>query len=799
MRSEQDQIELEREMFQLGADRRQLMGNRRKLLRMESLSDYGDALVQLGVERLTQAIRHHRQQIKEGKAGTNYAGLNPLMQMAPHKIAACVLRVVVDQISSTCRLSALAHEVADKLWIETMLARASRWERQNHKRVRGRFKQKVRDINRMRGTEQWSPKERAATGAFLVFLVASETGLIKVRRERVGIRTPYMVRATPECLAFVSKVHEAGMLLCPFSLPMVIPPRPWSSPLEGGYLTDIPNNWLLKDGAELVAQHCKGDEPFIQAANLQQGVAWQINSWMLEQVEHAWDKSIAIGNLMPREGWAVPPYPKHLPEDHADVTQWKFNARQIHEKNDKTKNRRIATAKQLWIARRLVDEPELYFPMQLDFRGRYYYRPPFLNPQANDIGRSLLQFSNGKPITDERQAEWLWVHGANLYGHSKLSWSARLDWAHQNKEAICRSGMDPWQHTEFWTKADDTWQFLAFCRAAYQYVTHRHHFVCQLPVVLDCTCSGIQHYSALLRNEHMAELVNLMPSDKPQDIYSRVLAAVLDRVRADALSGDQAERMHAKSWLELQPDRSLTKAVVMTTPYSATRQAIFQHCQRWAFERTLELYGTDGWCFKRGAIAAMHYMTTILSRETAKIIGPAKHAMHWFKKLGKLAGEHDIPLQWTSPSGLLVNQSYVDMRGVQIVLHHLSPVRLSFRSNHQPNGLSAMRMGNGLSPNVIHSMDASHMALSTIDAFANGVTNLGGIHDCFATTPAEMGQVRDSVRNAFASMYSEDWLTVIASNLLAQIPEELRQTLPNLPALGGLDINTVRHATYFIT
>jgi DNA-directed RNA polymerase len=297
----------------------------------------------------------------------------------------------------------------------------------------------------------------------------------------------------------------------------------------------------------------------------------------------------------------------------------------------------------------------------------------------------------------------------------------------------------------------------------------------------------------------MAELVNLMPSDKPQDIYSRVLMAVLERVRSDAVNGDKAEQLHARSWLELQPDRSLTKAVVMTTPYSATRQAIFQHCQRWAFERTLELYGTDGWCFKRGAIAAMHYMTTILSRETAKIIGPAKHAMHWFKRLGKLAGEHDISLQWTSPSGLLVNQSYVDMRGVQIVLHHLSPVRMTFKSNHQPSGLSPMRMGNGLSPNVIHSMDASHMALSTIDAFANGVTNLGGIHDCFATTPAEMGQVRDSVRNAFASMYSEDWLTAIASDLLAQIPEDLRQALPKLPALGGLDINTVRHATYFIT
>mgnify|MGYP003351577524 CR=1 FL=1 len=56
---------------------------------------------------------------------------------------------------------------------------------------------------------------------------------------------------------------------------------------------------------------------------------------------------------------------------------------------------------------------------------------------------------------------------------------------------------------------------------------------CHLPVVLDCTCSGIRHYAALLRDESMASLVNLMPSDKPQDIYSALIAKVLDILRAD--------------------------------------------------------------------------------------------------------------------------------------------------------------------------------------------------------------------------------------------------------------------------
>lgn len=780
-------------MFMLGADRYELLRNNRITKKMESLSSYGDALVTMGVEAVIAEIRHHRKQMLKGKAGSLYKDLQPLLALAPHKIAACALRVVVDSISQPQRLAPLALAVGEKLWIETMLNRATRWERVNHKRVRGRLDHKIKDIKRMQNTEIWTTEQRSATGGFLVSVIAQKTGLIKVEQLRVGVRTIKFVKPTADCFKFINDINDTGRLLCPFALPMVIKPRDWVSPLSGGYLTDIPNYSLLKDNSEMVAQHCDGSEPFIKAANHQQSVAWQVNRWVLEQLEHAWEKNISVGKLMPREGWQPPPYPKHLPEGHPDITQWRFNARQIHEKNDRTKNKRIALAKQLWLARRFVDEQQLHFPMQLDFRGRYYYKPPFLNPQTNDVGRSLLQFANGQPISNDREAEWLWVHGANLYGYSKLSWRARLDWAHQNKEAICRSGMEPWQFTEFWAEADDPWQFLAFCRAAYQYVNQRSNFRCQLPVVLDCTCSGIQHYSALLRSEQMAELVNLMPSDHPQDIYARVLNAVLERLRADR------DNPSARSWLELQPDRSLTKAVVMTMPYSATRQAVFKHCQVWSFERTLQLYGTDGWHFKDGAIAAMHYMATILSEETANMIGPAKAAMQWFKRIGILAGESNTPMQWASPSGLTIRQQYPNMRRVMIRLHHLSPVRSRFALNLEDEGLNPKRMGSGLSPNIIHSLDASHMALTTVDAFSKGVVNLGGIHDCFATTPAEMSRVRDSVRNTFSAMYSHDWYTTITSELLAQLPSELQSKVPLPPSLGGLDIDLVRNATYFIT
>lgn len=787
---------MEQEMVQLGADRQDLLTNRRRVTRMESLSGYGQSLTVVGVDQIIKVLRYHRNQIRAGAAGRKYAHLGPLLQLAPHKVAATAVRTVVDQITQTHKLHALAYEVAEKLWMETMLARATHWERKNHQRKRRTWKVKYADVLRMKNTLVWTPQEKLSVGVFLVQLIAQHTGLIQVTLVSSAAHRYRKVTATDACLEWIRQMEQQQRMLCPFSLPMVIPPRPWTDVLEGGYLNAVHiNSTLMKEHAEWIAERTTGNEPFIQAANLQQSVAWKINGWVLEQLDHAWDKGLEIGKLMPREGWTVPPYPKHLPDDHPDVTQWKFNAKQIHDRNDKTRNKRIATAKQLWIARRLLKEPAIWFPVQLDFRGRYYYRPPFINPQANDMGRSLLLFANGTPINTEAEADWLRIHGANTYGLSKTSWRARLDWVKEHQQEIRATGWDPWSMTEFWTKADDPWQFLSFCKVYEEFSRVGFGYICHLPVVLDCTCSGIQHYAALLRSEGMAKLVNLLPSEQPQDIYSVVLDRVLAQVRKDAEDGEP----HAISWLQLQPDRSLLKPVVMTTPYSATRRAIFGFCQQWAFDRTVELYGTDGWCFQRGAIAAMHYMTTIVCRETAVVIGHAKHAMAWFKQLGKLAGEHDIELTWTSPSGLPVHQRYMDYRGIRIKLHHLSPVPMDLLSTHIPDGLSVKRMANGTSPNVIHSLDASHMAFATIDAFANGVRNLGGVHDCFSTTPAEMEQLRNSVRNAFAALYQHDWYSTITGELLRQLPEELHRRLPALPKLGGLDVTTVQQADYFIT
>ena len=59
-------------------------------------------------------------------------------------------------------------------------------------------------------------------------------------------------------------------------------------------------------------------------------------------------------------------------------------------------------------------------------------------------------------------------------------------------------------------------------------------FESSLPVHMDGSCNGLQHYAALGRDKVGGTAVNLCPFDKPQDVYSGVMEEVIKRVAEEA-------------------------------------------------------------------------------------------------------------------------------------------------------------------------------------------------------------------------------------------------------------------------
>ena len=94
----------------------------------------------------------------------------------------------------------------------------------------------------------------------------------------------------------------------------------------------------------------------------------------------------------------------------------------------------------------------------------------------------------------------------------------------------------------------------------------------------------------------------------------------------------------------------------------------------------------------------------------------------------------------------------------------------------------------GISPNFIHSMDASHMAL-VIDDW-NG--EFGAVHDSFSTHACDVEKLLAYTKRTFIEMYDVD-------NFYDYIRKELTDNTDDVeqPMLGSLNIEEIEDSDYF--
>lgn len=213
-----------------------------------------------------------------------------------------------------------------------------------------------------------------------------------------------------------------------------------------------------------------------------------------------------------------------------------------------------------------------YFPHNLDFRGRAYPLPPHLNHIGDDLSRGLLLFGESRPLGEEG-LRWLKIHLAGLYGFDKASFPERVAWVEERLDKIRDSALNPLDGQRWWLHADDPWQFLASCMELTKALDSEDPlaFESRLPVHQDGTCNGLQHYAALGGDVEGAKQVNLVDSDRPGDVYTKVALIVEDMIDED-LGNESGSSKHAHD-IEMAKlcrgkiSRKVVKQTVMTTVY----------------------------------------------------------------------------------------------------------------------------------------------------------------------------------------------------------------------------------------
>jgi len=646
---------------------------------------------------------------------------------------------------------------------------------------------------------RWVDTDRVVLGMKLIELIAEATGFVDVVLTSEGRHnTPLKIRPTDKCIEWMKTAHHLAAEFQPAYLPMIVPPIAWRSPYRGGYVTSIGRAKLVKTRNrayldELGSIHM----PVVyDAINQVQATAWRINRPVFDILHGVHARGETLGGLPSLEPLALPQRPNDVPFDvaldsltesqQAAMKIWKADASKVHEANARLVSKRFALAMTVRVAEQFVDDEEIYFPHQLDFRGRMYPMPSFLTPQAEDSAKGLLMFAEGKAL-GESGAFWLAVHIANLFGMDKVSFDERVQWVDANEAAILDSAFDPLDGKRFWDTAEKPYQALAACMEWAGYKVQGNTFVSHLPIALDGSCSGLQHFSAMLRDEIGGAAVNLVPSDKPSDVYSNIAEKTQSRIDASTCEASAI-------WKGGKVVRKLVKQPAMTLTYGATRYGMQEQIE--SALRKLDEDGRPHLGIKDQNYQASKFLSHVVFETIGTVVVAAQSAMGWLREAAKVATDGAIPVTWTSPCGFPVQQEYKETIG-KVVSVFYQGARLQVTVVRDGSKLDKRKQSSSISPNFVHSLDAAHLMRTVALCGDNGITDVSVIHDSFATHAANTDELATLLRTAFIEQYTPDVLARFRDQLAGQLQPGLAMKLPPLPPMGTLDLARVAESDFF--
>lgn len=798
----QTEIELEEESLSMGVKRyrdnvqKATEGNRETDLMPQN------SMIHRVLPKMINAIEDFKEE--KGKLRRKPIALKYIQMLSTEKIAFITSKVILNGISKQQRLQDIAIAISNKIHDELEYAKFKEHSPGLYHHM-GKKTEKTTSYRHYRvlfmraknwvGCEddEWPLRDKTILGTTLIDLFKSSTGLIDVVTVAHSVkRNKTIVRGTAALLEWLDSQHSRCELMAPIHMPMIIPPMEWSSPTNGGYLTPAMKIDLLKVRNQNYLEELSYREEDMadtyRAVNALQNTAWRINKGVLRVMEEVWDSGGSLGGLPKRDLIPLPAKPEDIATNAESRKQWKIAASKIHEQNARTESKRLAISQKLWLATKFSEFEKIYFPWSLDWRGRAYPVPGYVNPQGDDSGKALLQFAEGKPL-GENGAYWLAVHTANVFGEDKLPFDERVQWVEDNMDKILDSAVDPLGGERFWTTADKPYNALAACFEWLGYSLQGEDFVSHLPIAMDGSCNGLQNFSAMLRDDVGGRAVNLIPADKPNDIYMDVARVAEEQVNVDAEGGNAL----AKLWVG-NISRNIVKRPVMTLPYGSTKAGmkgqILEELRKMA-DKGVVLFDPEM------DYQAALYLADVVYNSIGKVVVAARQAMDWLQESAKIAAKDGMPIRWTTPLGLPVMQMYRKMKTTK-VNSFISGNRIQLNVSSETQALDKRKMGQGISPNVVHSLDAAHMMRTVLLCLDEStIASFAMVHDSFGTHAADADEMYYLLRKAFVQQYSGNYLEDFRNELLEQLPEELADQIPPIPAIGNLDLDLITESQYF--
>jgi DNA-directed RNA polymerase len=700
----------------------------------------------------------------------------PTAQHIAHSISEMVIEIV-------------AYQQAKKQFRDDWLKQSHYQKKWTPKRCRA-FAHKVGTLNK----KQFTRKQREDFGHHMLRIAEmSDIITLKNIKKHTGKRwvERVVISFSDDILKELDKRHQdviatAAMLY----RPMIVPPVAHAVDCSGGHLLPFvrkPVVQKFKDVQwdEKVAQ--KGSTPsqtVIDGLNGLMHTEWTINTKVLEVMENLFRNNTREAN-MPAYEFSAFDFAEPYPENGTDEEKAKWCGRKEESysgwyKEERARGRMLV---RFMVAKNLLAHKFFYHVFTCDFRGRANAACDLLSPQSGDFDRGLIMFAEPRKQTTQG-VYWLKVHVANLFDQDKQTFDARVRWVDANIDMLKRINEDPYSNRKDWV-SDKKKKNPSFQRLAAVFDLFRTDGMTQVPVQMDGSCNGVQHWAALMRDPYLAKKVNLIKTDIPQDLYQFVADMMTDKM-LEVKSEDSTKGTWATRFLEHwggDIDRSVVKRAVMTDPYGVTFYGIRRYCK------------TEGhldWVGKEEIAGAVVELALFIDGALKGTLIEANKGKAWLKQVADMASETGKNVEWTTPCGFKVVHQYYEILTRRSIAKLFDMKELHFGAPDKET-IDGSSVNLAISPNYIHSLDASHMWSTVERMIQSGINQFSMIHDSYGCPAPDVNLMRAYTNEEFHKMHA----TPLLSKMRDEVSTTLKLNIPDAPDTGVFDINSVLDAEYF--
>lgn len=792
---------LEEEMIEMGRQRYYHKIKRAKETKLESTTSVGQYLLAESIDKLTSEINSWKAKAAQAP-GRRHRALQYIDQLPASVVAALTSKCVLDCVSVDRKITStaltLARTLEDELKFRTIKKdNPALWQQIN--RVLDKYKSdktKSKFINNTANYHelvlpQWDRKDSASVGLTCIELMRQATGIIDITTKADPKGKSYtMIRPTDELLKWMKDSHEYRDSLAPVWLPMVERPVDWNNPYLGGYqatcfgrraLVKTRDKSYLEDIGSCDMTHV------YRAVNGLQRTGYRINHEVYDWVKFCWEKDLPVGGVPSMEDDPIPNKPADIATNKESRRAWRKAAARQHFENERKKSKRLQVMKVLNLSNKFASS-DLYYPHSLDFRGRGYPVPYFLQPQGPSYVKSLLRFKDGKKI-DDSGLKWLYIKAASSWGLDKDSYESRVAWAESNLDMIKSVG-NPNNRDMAWADADDPWEFLSACIEIHRVHLHGSSFVTTLPCGVDATTQGLQILTLMLRDPVGARATNVLPGAEPQDPYEVVANLVVNKLENDKASP------YALKWLDFGINRKTTKRQTMTLVYGSVFYSCRTYTAEWFYEQLKDPKKTNP--FGEETYAPCNYLAELIWESIGEVVASARIVMDWLRGCATVFVDNGITPRWVTPLGFPVKMHYENMGK-----HSIKTMVGGTMRQHRlriPNGTQARRKTiNGICANLVHSLDGlgGMLGLTVNKALDRDVKSFMTVHDNISTTACDLDIINECVREATVDIFKENVMEDLTNQFSTLLPSGA--VLPETPKVGTLDVSKVLESKYYFS